>query len=464
VKSAFTPSELVSCVQSITMSEFNVYLNNPDTIADYEVTLENREESVLEAVRKIVPQWKESKVSDVRVQQLSGGITNTMYLLHWTEEHQIHRIIVRLFGTGTELLINRNSENILFAALSELNMGCPIFHGLFKNGRIEGYLPARSINADEMRQPFIYKRVAAATGRFHSRGSTLDDKKVSRKNRMHGPDGQFRQYIELVEAVKFPIDSKEASSLPGLELEYMKTEVEWFASWLEKEAQASRAVTLTLPLIENEKQNVFIPAEMLTNYDNHRNIARYLGFQEVLCHYDILCGNILLDLTLDDQLKSGKDDDGTDGITLIDYEYSAFTHRAFDIGNFFCEFAGFELSIESSYPGSDIRRSVITAYFDACAKEFESRDIDTEKDTEGRIWLYWQGLRTSNTAEAKIAAEHLVCEFETIANQLTLCAHTLWYLWGIVQADISTVDFDYMEYSKIRLDGYKYHKSVFHSV
>lgn len=449
------------------MTEFQSnYLNNPNSVLDYTVTIDNREESVLKAVRLIVPSWSEANLSDVRVQQLSGGITNTMYLLHWSikesfSDGDVKRVLVRLFGAGTETLINREGENALFAALSKLNIGCPIFYGLFLNGRVEGYLPARAITPEEMKKPFIYKRVAAAVGRFHSRGRSVEDPLIPRKNRMLGSDGQFKQYLELGKRTKFEEGSKKASLLPSLEMGYMEAEVNWLIHWLETEANTSRTATLEFPLAHEQNCVVgFIPSDAITKEENHRNMARFLAFQEVLCHYDILCGNILLNLNLEGSLSLGIDDNGNEGITLIDYEYSAFTFRAFDIGNFFCEFAGFDKSIEEAYPAADIRRAVIEKYFDSCAEETLKQDVE---GTEAHIWLYWQELRKSDKAEAVAATDSLVREFEVIANQLTLCAHTLWYLWGIVQADVSTVDFDYMDYSRVRLEGYKYHKAVFHS-
>jgi ethanolamine kinase len=179
----------------------------------------------------------------------------------------------------------------------------------------------------------------------------------------------------------------------------------------------------------------------------------------------MLCGNILIDLALETQVLAGNDKNYVGGVTLIDYEYSAFTYRAFDLANFFCEFAGFDRSIEETYPGQDIRRAVIRAYFDACAAEYEavrSGLAGGENSRERLIWLYWQGLRRDQSVEARAAAECIVEEFEVCVNQLTLCAHLLWYLWGIVQSTVSTVDFDYIEYVRVRLAGFRYHKSCFH--
>jgi len=435
------------------------YLNNPSAVCDYSITVENREESVVEAVRRVIPAWSSALTADTKLTVLTGGITNTMYLLAWKEE----RVLVRLFGENTELMIDRNAENKLFAALGTLGMGCPTFHGLFNNGRVEGYLNARSITADEMKEPFVYRRVAASAARFHTRGSTIDEALVSHQNRMHSPgEGMYMQYYELTKGIVFRAEGEKKAKLDALKLPEMYTEIVWLCDWLKVQAAESRAAALNLPLVDSAAHTVFIPAAMLADSANHRNMARFLAYQEVLCHHDLLSGNLMMDRKLEELVQAGKEPDDTEGITLIDYEYAAFTYRAFDLGNFFCEFAGFDSSIEEAYPGPHTRRAVIRAYFDACAAEFEQQEASST-NMEVRIWRYWQGLCKDGSGEASAAANSLVEEFEVCTNQLAICAHVLWFLWGIVQDEYSANDFDYLDYSRVRLEGYNYHKKTFHS-
>lgn len=51
------------------------------------------------------------------------------------------------------------------------------------------------------------------------------------------------------------------------------------------------------------------------------------GCEIVLCHNDLLCGNILL---------CPSEVPGSEKAVLIDYEYSMYNYRAFDIANHFC--------------------------------------------------------------------------------------------------------------------------------
>jgi thiamine kinase-like enzyme len=55
--------------------------------------------------------------------------------------------------------------------------------------------------------------------------------------------------------------------------------------------------------------------------------GKCFAFETVLCHNDVLSGNVLLSETAVDEDPK---------ITLIDYEYSCYNYRAFDIANHFC--------------------------------------------------------------------------------------------------------------------------------
>lgn len=50
---------------------------------------------------------------------------------------------------------------------------------------------------------------------------------------------------------------------------------------------------------------------------------------------------------------------------------------------------------------------------------------------------------------------------EEMALIMTLGSHLLWGTWGIVQAKHSTIDFDYLQYSQSRFDGYYHQKQQY---
>ena len=147
------------------------------------------------------------------------------------------------------------------------------------------------------------------------------------------------------------------------------------------------------------------------------------GFQVVLCHNDLLSGNILLfnnvtnaqsssgpgsvigskattQYSLEEknngswspeswQLSSNEDNDvkeihishaddssvsideeveDTEGITLIDFEYAGYNCRAWDLANHFNEFAGFDFNIEKDFPTREQRLKFLKNYVKGVAR------------------------------------------------------------------------------------------------
>jgi ethanolamine kinase len=106
-----------------------------------------------------------------------------------------------------------------------------------------------------------------------------------------------------------------------------------------------------------------------------------------------------------------------DSCSFIDYEYGSFNYRGFDIANHFCEYAGFDCNW-SLYP----------------SREFQTRWISE----------YLYSFSSDESVESVLAE---VAAFES-------AAHLFWAIWALVQAEISDLDFDYLEYAIMRLERY----------
>lgn len=124
----------------------------------------------------------------------------------------------------------------------------------------------------------------------------------------------------------------------------------------------------------------------------------------LFCHNDLLLGNVIF---TEERNK----------VTFIDYEYAELNHQAFDIGNHFAEFPGI---------GSD---SATIDY-----SKYPSRDYQLE-------WLrvYLEEFR--NTSE--IAEDDVEALYKQV-NKFALGSHFLWTCWSLIQAEHSTIDFDFI--------------------
>ena len=82
-------------------------------------------------VRRYLPAWKVAKVS-----QLQGGITNLLYLV---ENITGEKVLVRVYGANTEVLIDRETDERMFQALSDKGFG-PHLYGVFGEWACGGVL------------------------------------------------------------------------------------------------------------------------------------------------------------------------------------------------------------------------------------------------------------------------------------------------------------------------------------
>lgn len=86
----------------------------------------------------------------------------------------------------------------------------------------------------------------------------------------------------------------------------------------------------------------------------------------VLCHNDLLAANLMYS-------------DFDERIRIIDYEYSSYNYRAYDFGNHFNEYAGFDGDFAKNYPSVEVQKHFYRAYIEACIDQsviepFEGED------------------------------------------------------------------------------------------
>nr|XP_012644957.1 choline/ethanolamine kinase isoform X2 [Microcebus murinus] len=145
----------------------------------------------------------------------------------------------------------------------------------------------------------------------------------------------------------------------------------------------------------------------------------------VFCHNDIQEGNILL----------LSEPENADSLMLVDFEYSSYNYRGFDIGNHFCEWVydytheewPFYKARPTDYPTQGQQLHFIRHYL----AEVKKGEILSQE-------------------EQRRLEEDLLVE----VNRYALASHFFWGLWSILQASMSTIEFGYMEYAQSRFQFY----------
>ncbi|CAM9835114.1 unnamed protein product [Chrysoparadoxa australica] len=342
-------------------------------------------------LRECLRDWSGLADGEIELKQISGGITNTIYKAFNSVTHQA--VLVRIYGQDTDLLLDRQREIRVFQELARKNVG-PSLLGQFRGGRIEELLDARASTVPELLQtkPFdVPAAIAVETARLHHQ-DVLSAGRPSLPVMWPTIDEWLATAKRLDKKGKYPLDEVTA-----------------------------RVAWLRTRLPEGGRQ---LPA---ADESSEAKAMRYTD-EVVFAHNDLLSGNILV----------GPKEGPLSTLRLIDFEYSAYNPRGYDLANHLCETAGFEGNYERDFPTSS---QVI--HFLKCYAEAERPEMCESLKASGR------GSNGERTFYDQFAKE---------VGKYTLASHLTWELWAYIQAETSKIDFDFADYGKIRHNGFAFHR------
>eukprot|EP01084_Bolivina_argentea_P282729 484021_1 len=113
--------------------------------------------------------------SNYTLSVIQGGITNLLYLMtpninnkddnKSQDKYSPKKLLVRVYGENTEVLIDRNREEKLFYELGQLKFG-PTMYGIFGNGRIEQWYD--NAHALQLHERKYCKKISETLADMHS--------------------------------------------------------------------------------------------------------------------------------------------------------------------------------------------------------------------------------------------------------------------------------------------------------
>ena len=329
--------------------------------------------------------WGNARAEDFTITAVTGGLTNVLYkcslgdkvaLLPGEKRH----ILLRMYGN----IVKNNPEMavidpLVFGLLAAKGIGPQVF-GVFLDGRLEEYLPSRPLITSELHNPDISRRCARIMASFHM--LTLPLSKMPRR--------VFDSMQEYLDATLNNLTHDESDDV--------------------KAGKVSKLLSYNLP---NE---VVYMKSLLSKVDS----------PVVFCHNDLQEGNILYV----ESTENGKNAEWY--LQPIDFEYSCYNYRGFDIGNHFCEWC-YDYNVDSP------------PYFSASLDAYPS-----VKEQINFIRAYLQDEDPSDENIEKVRLE---------ANAFALASHMLWALWGAAQSLVSNLEFDCLEYALVRLEHYTKQKA-----
>ncbi|XP_074487772.1 choline kinase alpha isoform X2 [Sebastes fasciatus] len=333
--------------------------------------------------------WKSLAEDDFHITIIRGGLSNKLFLCSLSDSldtvgDEPRSILLRLYGAilqGAEAMV---LESVMFAILAERELG-PKLYGIFPQGRLEQYVPSRKLDTCELSDPSISAEVAEKMAKFH-----------------------------------------------GMRMPFNK-EPKWLFGTMDKYLNQVMRLTFTRES-HLRRFNRLLSHNLPQEMDMLKSLLESTHSPVVFCHNDCQEGNVLL-------LK-GRQSSDKQKLMLIDFEYSSYNYRGFDIGNHFCEWM-YDYTCEES------------PFFKVNAQAYPSKAQQLHF-IENYLHESDQGFDNLSEEDQMKLMEEIYVE----VNRFSLASHFFWCLWSIIQARLSTIKFGYLEYAQARFDAYLQQKKI----
>jgi thiamine kinase-like enzyme len=283
---------------------------------------------------ELLPEWKGL---DIKITQLSGGITNKLYRIQSTAGDYT----VRIYGDQTELFINRDYEAQAIEAMAAIGVGSKLIKFMPEIGVtiVEFIGDSIVLTNDHFLDKSLYPKIIDPILKIHQSGVQLP-----------------KLFNPLVEVKKM------FGILKDLKVEYPEFDIAG-----------------TIDRLEKLTEIIDIPESKYT-----------------ACHNDLLADNFIL---INEDARHKYDSP----MYIIDWEYGGMAPRYYDIGDMFQEI-------------------------------LVPREAEKELVAE-----YSKG----NNFDENLYYIDLFKPFPDI----------YWFLWSLIQLNISKIEFDYYNYGKVKYEN-----------
>jgi len=301
-------------------------MNNATRLLDQEFTTD--------ICHQLLPEWKGL---DIKITQLSGGITNKLYRIRSEKGDYT----VRIYGDKTDLFINRDYEAHTIGEMAKVGIASKMIK----------YMPEIGVTIVE----FIGDSTVLSNKDFLD--PALHPKIVAPIRKIHSSAVQLKQIFNpLVEVMKM------SAILKRLDVDYPQFDI---AGTIER--------FIKLSSIINIPESAYTP-----------------------CHNDLLADNFIL---INDDAR----DRWPEPMYIIDWEYAGMAPKYYDIADMFQEIL----------VPREMEKSLVTQY--------------CEGDNFERTLFFVD----------------LFKPFPDI----------YWFLWSLIQLNVSKIEFDYYHYGKVKYDN-----------
>lgn len=380
-------------------------VDSPLALRHIPLTFDNAdpEASALKLIEEFAPQWK-TEEGEVKFTRFTDGITNT--LMKATKkrpgrtelEVESDSVLMRAYGKGTAVLIDRQRELKAHNLLANLGLAPPLL-ARFDNGLMYRFVPGHVCSHTDLAKPEIYRQVAKRLGQWHGAlpisaiaATPILDAQTDQKHLAPHNGQSTRPYPNTWTVLQQWIDALTENN--------------------DKEVERKK-------MLNAELADVSAKLGDTPGFD---------GRDYVFVHHDLLCGNVIVTETEETQTGKVKEKP----VTFIDYEYATPGPAAFDIANHFAEWAGYDCE-HSAVPTKSQRREFLKHYVAS---------------------YRYHSISDTDTIAVEIDFQKDIDTLYEQVEQFRGMPGFFWGVWALIQAMISQIDFDYTKYADLRLSEY----------
>lgn len=366
----------------------------------YSFDPQDADASCLRLVHQLSCEWK-SEGRHVKFKRFTDGITNTLIKVSQQRPGQSEAdadqeaVLIRAYGSGTDFIIDREKEVRAHNLLAAMGLAAPLL-ARFENGFMCRFIPGDICEPQDFHHPETYRQIAKMLGQWHgslpisvlTTTPKPGDAEVPEKHAALSKDG------------------KQIPPIPNI----WRNAQDWIG-------------LLPADTDELKKRNELFKRELAWLSEKFSNTPGLDGRDYVFSHTDLLCANVILEGATDDNPAQRP-------VTFIDYEYATTAPAAFDVANFFAEWAGPDGEL-SWMPSRSQRLDFIEHYVGSFRQYSSISDPAHEINVKNDVAQVYQQVEL----------------FRGLPG-------FYWGIWALIQASISDIDFDYTGYAERRHSEY----------
>lgn len=370
---------------------------------------QHSDESAKKLLVSLFPEWTNA-TETIHFTRFTDGITNTLLKAVnklpglSAEEVDADAVLLRAYGKGTDLIIDREREAQNHELLMRYGLAPPLL-ARFNNGMLYRYIKGDVTSPADLRTEEIYQAVARRLAEWHAvvpcvpRGPAYEP-----ENEPHLP--RSTSTPDILSAIDQVAPSKVAPNVWTVMQKWI------YALPTSTEDQKER---------QQELQN-----ELLRVVDEFSSRPGLGKNSLVFAHCDLLSGNVIIRPKAQNNGATVVEE--RTEVSFIDYEYAVPSPAAFDIANHFAEWGGFDCDfsvLPTKFQRLSFIREYIAAYFAYLGVSKSDEELETQAQTLNDEVDAFRGI-----------------------------PGLYWGVWAIIQSVISQIDFDYASYAEVRLGEY----------